>query len=146
MPSFREMTAWISALVILGFYGNFLLHASEHGDPEVTLGGLAGTVIAIIVVEVTLIIILAITSPRADQRVDERDRLIDAKAYRNAYFVLASGIFFATAYSLVPELASIVESLNLPPSTALAHMLVASFVAAELMHFGSLIVYYRAGV
>jgi hypothetical protein len=146
MPSFRELSAWISALIILGFYGSFLAGIAQHTDPDATLGALAGIVVAIIVVEIVLMVALAIFTRRGDQIADERDRLIAAKAYRNAYFIVASGIFFAIVYSLVPDLARLVEALNLPPATILAHMLVISLVSAELVNYASRILYYRSGV
>lgn len=144
--SFRELSAWVSALVVLVFYGLFLSRISQHQDPGETLGALAGVVVAIVVVEIVLMVGLAIFTRREDQRADERDRLIAARAYRNAYFVVASGLFFAIVYSLVPELDSLVAQLRLPPATALAHLLVASLVVAELVNYASRILYYRAGV
>ncbi len=146
MPSFKELTAWVSLAVILFFYGSFFLHTADHVDADTTLRSLAGMVATLVVIEIILMIVLGIFSGREDQSTDERDRLIGAKAYRNAYFIVAAGITFAIFYSLVPDLSKAVDGLGLPPATILAHLLVLSLVAAEAVNFGSRIVYYRAGV
>lgn len=144
--SFRELTAWASGLIILGFYGNFLLHAPEHTDPEATSAALIRVVIAMVLVEVIVMIVLAAVHARSDQRADERDTAIAAKSYRNSYFVMATGVFFAIVYTIGPDLTRLFETPGLPHDIAMMHLLLLAFVLAELVNFGSRILYYRTGV
>ena len=63
---------------------------------------------------------------------DERDRLIEARAYRNGYFVLASGAVWGICLGLtgVPN----------------ARILLAVLVAAEVATWATQLYLYRRGV
>lgn len=100
--SFREKTAWISILSMAGIYGYYfwsLVHAGPQGRAQ--FGGLLGTIIALVVVQVVLTIVVAVFNPKDAQTPrDEREKLIELKSTRVAYAGLATAIalaiFFAT--------------------------------------------------
>jgi hypothetical protein len=88
--SFHEKTAWISLVSIGGIYGAYFWSIFRHGSRA---GGLLGTVIALVIVQVVLTIVVAAFTPKdANRPRDERERLIDLRATRLAYAGLATGI------------------------------------------------------
>ena len=135
--SFREKTAWISLISMAGIYGLYFWSAvrsrAQGGSGNLT--GLAGTVVAIVVVQTVLTIIVAIFDPKDAQAPrDERDRMIDLKSARFAYFALAGSV--ACAVSVAAIYPSFIFSTN-----ALLFVL----VAAEVLRSGCQIVQYRRG-
>ena len=91
--SYQEMSILGSLLAIVVVYGYYF--ASVLGDASrAEFGGgnvarLVFTVVAIVVIEIVYHIVLALES-KAEPK-DERDILIECKAYRNAYFLLTAG-------------------------------------------------------
>ncbi len=135
--SFREKSAWISAVLITLFLAMFfapVLGGHLHGIQAMHRFLLA--VVTFVALEIILHAVIAIRSPR-DARApkDERERLIALKANRIAYYVL-----------LVGTLSSIF-SIHLG---AHAHQIVGyafmSIVISELVRFVSIIVFHRRGV
>src|ERR1043166_7932506 len=105
--SFREKSAWISLVCLLVFSGIWFAHfvrveafaGASHHEALWFLG----TVVALIVLEISLHIAIAIQSPReARTPKDERERLIDMKASRVAFYVLLAGAFVSIAPLHVP--------------------------------------------
>jgi uncharacterized membrane protein YfcA len=133
--SFREKTAWISMLSMLGIYGFYfwsILHAGlpTHGFH---LGGLLQTTVALVVVQVVLTIAVAITVPReAKAPRDEREKLIDLKAARVAYAGLATGVVFACFFAAFD-----------PPILFNANALLFILVTAEILRSTCQVVQYR---
>ncbi len=101
--SFREKSAWISFVVILaafGFYfGDLAAHMLRVGYPHRNFAALfLLLLIAVVMLEVVLHFLIRIRSPAdAGAPRDERDRLIDLKAARIAFFVLMVGAFLSIA-------------------------------------------------
>lgn len=118
--SYRELSNWISALALLvagGIYfhrvfeqvlaGVPLSHGAILGFGIVMIALLVAieVVFHILVAGIQVIILLRNPDQRGDQSVeavmdepmDERDRLIDAKASRNGYYVLDIGGLMAAA-------------------------------------------------
>src|SRR5438128_8560999 len=96
--SFREKSAWISlvafAVGFLVYFRNVIrVIVGEHPTdpvPELVLLG------AMILVTIVLQLTMALRSPNeARTPKDERERLIDLKATRPAFFVLLLSAFFA---------------------------------------------------
>jgi len=107
-----------------------------------SLGRLIFTVIAIIVIEIVYHIVLAIEG--GVERKDERDILIESKAYRNAYLVLATGASLVITYAIVAGLAGATR-IPLTPFLAV-NVLLLFMVIAELTHALTQLFYYRRGV
>ena len=92
--SFREKSAWISLLSMSGIYGIYfwsVMHSGSQGG-GFRFGGLLGTIIALVVVQVVLTVAVAVFKPsEAKAPRDERDKLIELRAMRVAYAGLADG-------------------------------------------------------
>ena len=135
--SFREKSAWISLLSMLGIYGLYywsVLRSSPHAD-HVQSDNLLETIIALIVVQTVLTIAVAIFAPKdAKAPRDERDRLIGLKATRFAYAALATSVAFACFFA----------AFN-PPIVFNTNALLFILVVAEILRSGCQIVQYRRG-
>ena len=81
--------------------------------------------------------------------VDERDKLIDTKSYRNSYWILCIGAWFILM-QLLFEAAGIwsnsYHTLVFTSPTYIAHLLLLFFVLSEVIHFSTQLFYYRKGV
>ncbi len=128
--TFRERTAWIALLSTAVIYGAYF-RAAPAGILD--FARLSATIVALVVVQVVLIIVMAIFSPKDAQAPrDERDQLIDLRANRIAYYVLASGVVLACLAG------AIALPFALTPNTLLFVL-----VIAELLRLGAQIVQYR---
>ena len=98
--SFREKTAWISMLSMAGIYG-YYFWTVVHAGPQTggsQFGGLLGTIIALVVVQVVLTVAVAVFNPKDAQAPrDEREKLIELRSTRVAYAGLATGTSCAGA-------------------------------------------------
>jgi len=132
---FREKTAWISLVSMAGIYGAYfwsVVHSRRHGE-GVQFGGLLGTVIALVVVQVVLTIVVAAFAPKdAQAPQDEREKLIALRATRVAYAGLATGIAFACFFGAFK-----------PPIVFNANSLLFILVVCEIMRSGCQIIQYR---
>jgi hypothetical protein len=135
--SFREKSAWISMLSMSGIYG-FYFWSVIHAGPQAHgfhLGGLLGTIIALVVLETGLTVAVAIFKPReAKAPRDEREKLIELRAMRVAYSGLASGIALACFFG----------AFN-PPILFGTNALLFILVTAEIMRSACQIIQYRRG-
>lgn len=133
----------VAMVVVYSIYFAGTLRDMGRGDfGGSSLGRLIGTVIAIVVIEIVYHIALAIEG--GVERKDERDILIESKAYRNGYFALASGAGLVIAYFIVAGLAG---ATRIPLTPFLAVNLVLLFmVIAELTKSLTQLFYYRRGV
>ena len=136
--SFREKCAWISLIVILGVFGLYFWDLATHvlgsGYPHRNYGGLfVLLVVAVVVLEVVLRILVAIRSPSdAKAPRDERDRLINLKAARIAFYVLMVGAFAS------------IGTIHAGATTGLmANSMLFAIWIAELSRLGSQVVLYR---
>lgn len=134
--SFREKTAWISLISIVGIYAWYfwsVLHSPKLGGPH--YGSLLGTVIALAIVQTVLTTAVAIFAPReARAPRDEREKLIDMRATRFAYAVLAGSIACACFFA----------GFN-PPVIFSTNALLFILVLAEILRSGGQILQYRRG-
>jgi len=101
--TYREKRIWINLVTQLIVYA---VYYYELWRGNVTIGSLIVVVVAIIVLQIILHIVLAMTDRPYPK--DERDIAIERSAYRNAYFVLAGALFCAmtllAVHALNPEL------------------------------------------
>lgn len=134
---FRVKSAGVSLVTILivgcYYFANLLtLLPSGEGVPEGALNLMITTILLIIVVEAVLQIILFIGAGQIEKRTGHDDS-IAARASRNAYLVLTLGVF-ATLGSMFVGFA-LFEVISI---------LLLAFMVAEVVKFGSQIVYYRS--
>ncbi len=138
LPSFEERSVWVqlfSLLAVLGGYfavsGWMLSRGIEHIGPYVPL-----FIVATVLLVVVLVLghIGAAVVGKAEKR-DERDRLIGWRAESNSSWLLGAGVFCAItalAFGIQP--------------VWIAHLLLASLFASELLKLSLQVVYYRRGV
>jgi hypothetical protein len=132
--SFREKIAWITLVSMSVIYGLYFWSV-VHPGAGIHFGGLLGTIIVLILVQVVLGIALAITTPNdAKAPRDERDKLIDLRAARVAYAGLASGIALACFFSAFT-----------PPINFDMNALLFILVTAEVLRCSYQIFQYRRG-
>ena len=150
--SFREKSIAASlllTLVLFAYYFSkvFKVLAADSSESVQNLPAvLIGVVVMMVVVEAVFHTVIAIAA-RGNDRDDERDRLIEAKATRIAYFVLVAGcvttIGHATLSGLFPE--RVAPSVLANPIMT-ANLVLFSFILAEITGFTMQLVYYRRGV
>src|SRR5262245_47413661 len=133
--SFREKSAWISFICLLIFTGFWIAHflrIEPLGHNE--FAWFLATVAALVALEVGLHVAISIQSPGdAKTPKDERERLIDMKASRIAFYVLLVGTFVSIA------------TLHIPGTTrfTMVHCLLGSILFALLTRFATQIVLHR---
>lgn len=135
--SFREKSAWISVLsmsVIYGIYFWSVIHGGSKGG-RFHFGGLLGTIITLVILQVVLTIVVAIFSPKDAQAPrDERDKLIELRAMRVAYAGLATSVALACFFGAFD-----------PPIVFNTNSLLFILVTAEILRCSCQIVQYRRG-
>jgi len=135
--SFREKSAWISILSMSGIYAFYFWSVVRTGSLTggAHFGGMLVTVVALVVVQIVLTVAVAVFTPReAKAPPDERDRLIELRATRVAYAVLAGSIACACFFGAFT-----------PPIIFNTNALLFILVMAELMRSACQIVQYRRG-
>jgi fatty acid desaturase len=131
--SFREKSAWISLISMAGIYGLYFWPMFRSGHGRSFTGGLLGTVIALIIVQIILHIAVAVFDPKSAQAPrDERERLIELKATSFAYAGLATAVAFAIFFAAFD-----------PPLIFGANSLLFILVVTEIMRCGFQIFQYR---
>jgi len=137
--SFREKSAWISLVLLLGIFGTYFWNSQrvlagrlDHDD-FFRIGVIL--IVLFVVLEIVLHVLVAIQSPKeARTPKDERERLIEMKATTVAFHVLVAG-----------GLLSIATIHFGWGSYAITQHVLLSIVVAELVKFGGQIAYYRRG-
>jgi hypothetical protein len=135
--SFREKTAWISALSMSGIYGFYfwsVIYSKQHAGGFHF--GLLEAIIALVALQVAMTITVATLAPReAKAPCDERDKLINLRAMRVAYSGLATGVAVACFFGTFD-----------PPILFNTNALLFVLVTAELLRVVCQIIQYRRGV
>jgi hypothetical protein len=135
--SFREKSAWVSFFCLLVFGGVWfrtvvrveLYHVREP-NPLLAFASLLG---AFVLAEIVLHIVIAARDPKeARTPKDERERLIDLKAARVAFYVLMAGAWLSIA----------TLHLNFD-RLRMADSVLGAIIVAELAKFATEIVLYR---
>lgn len=144
--SFREKSTWVTFLLLLTsfgiYFGNafFVLHGRhDHlgGQPTPNLVHLFVALIAgFVMLEIITHVVFAWRSPQeAKTPRDERERLIELKSMRPAFYVLLVGAFLA------------IGTLHLGTTTFhMAHSILLVVWVAELVRYGMQLYYFRRGV
>ncbi len=143
--SFREKSLWVMLVSLIGAFGMYFTGAvnwyrtsagSTPGAPVDVMPSQVGLfVVAVVVIVVAAIIGHALVAI-ADRRTgtDERDAVIALKGTRNGACVLASGVFLALCGALVTD-----------GNFVVTHVLLASWVLAQLVEIASQLVLQRRG-
>ena len=118
--TYQEKSIWGQLIATLVVYGRYFI----SGSP----GSLAGTIVLLVIIQIVAQIAIAVAN-RPEPK-DERDRLIDAKAYRAGYLLLVTGTILCM---------NIVVS---PTVNALLMALVASEAGKSITQ----LYYYRRGI
>ena len=138
----RELEAWVMVLGAIVISGWVWWDSSRNGVP----GDLSGAawkmvwavgytiVFNIIAMIVGNILFAIVTGGRelADEKADERDRLINSKAMRNGYFVMSIGVLGVLIW----------QGLGLPPTLG-PYALFGICMLAGAIYAASQLVYYR---
>ncbi|MDQ6913310.1 MAG: hypothetical protein M3128_10600 [Verrucomicrobiota bacterium] len=147
--SFREKSAWITLLLLLAVYGPYFIHISHLAqNGELSLPALVKIFISALFLQIIVAVIahVAISIGRRVEAKDERDRAIEAKAFRNGYFVFISAISCAAIGILMlspfPEPAANSGWLS---GAGISQILLLCMVLAEITKYGTHVVCYRRG-
>jgi small-conductance mechanosensitive channel len=140
MMSFREKTAWVTlcaiVIVSLMYWFHMPTPFQPHPAPRV-LHAMGASLVAYLVIEATAWLVLRWRNPQ-DARLpkDEREKLIDLKAVRIAYYVFAAG-----------ALAGIFVTLHMVMAgpVAVGMVVFMAFVLSQIAKHAGRIVYYRRG-
>ncbi len=138
--TFQEKSLWaslITTIVLFSVY--FILAFQIILDPEIgdlpqrfSIGALFTiAIIVFVIIEAVVHILLAIIE--RPEKEDERARYISLKATRNGAVVLAIGVwlcFAALAFTTIAPM-------------FIAHLLLSSFIIAEIIRFSSQLIYFR---
>lgn len=139
--SFHEKSAWAMGLILIAgmvFYFNTVAGMSAGLD------GVAPPVLPVVVVYVIVIVVLsiaghimiAISKPsEADDTMDERDKLIAARAGNVSGVVLAVGLLGALGIYLFNY-----------DGNLLFHAAFGSLMLSQITEYAARIIYYRGGV
>jgi hypothetical protein len=133
-------------VVVYGYYFATVLRKVTRPEFDSgSLGRLMLAVIAIIVIEIGYHIVLVFESKPEPK--DERDTLIECKAYRNAYFLLATGSGLVITWVIVAGLVrdAAPTRVVLTPFITV-NLVLFAMVLAELIKFLTQLFYYRWGV
>jgi len=147
--SYQEKSIAGSLAATLLVYGNYFGGSIVHwinGVPDDNrVARLLGTVAMLVVIEVIYQIVIAVVDRPAPK--DERDRLIDGKANRNAYALLTFGVAAVFTCIMISEgiSASTWSPLQLT-QFLLAQAMLAALVAADAVKGVTQLYYYRAGL
>ena len=144
MP-FREKSAWISLVTMLVVFGAFfgavagdVLPAS--GVP--TVHYLILSVLAVIVLQLVLkLVARSLAQADAASPKDERERLIELKATRIAFYVLVGAVLLGVFLVIHTPVAG----GPFPGSPRLGLAMVACIVLADVVRSAAQIVYFRRG-
>ena len=138
--SFREKTAWVTlcAILLVSLIYFLRMPSPWEAHPQLQIvHAMGASVVAYLLIELTAWLVLRWRHPRdAREPKDERERLIDLKAIRIAYYALATGSLLAIFVTL--HLAH-----NGPVAVGMSVFL--AFVLSQVVKHAARIVYYRRG-
>lgn len=143
--SYQEKSAWVclaATLVVFVPYFTYIFML-----PVATLTGatLAAGIAAVVAMIVITAVGHAVIALQTEDKRDERDVLIETKSYRNAYWVLATGVMVVAAALYLrafnPALAA-----NTPLLMLAANAILLCFVLAEVTSRIRQIVLYRKAI
>lgn len=144
--TFQEKSLWVSLLSIGVLYGYYFYEVAS-GAQEPSLSAMLWTMIGIIVLLIVVEIVChaVIGSFHAPEKLDERDRLIEARAGRISHFMLAAGVVVVLGRMVIGGALQEADATLQIPLFETANMLLFVLVVSELVHIGGRIFFYRRG-
>ena len=148
--SFRDLTITVELLItgyVLYFYATELLTASTvmREDPSWVSGLLLKVVVISIIVSIAGRVLLDFVSDdNVDKPLDERQRLIALAGLKPAYWVLQSGVCIAI-FQYTAEAHGWPQGATIAVPFLALHILVVSFLLAELVGYGTQLVQAHRG-
>jgi len=137
----RTVNFLILTLVIYGFYfARVRRNAGQSQFAGEALQALIVAVVAIIGIEILYRLVAPPAGVQPEAK-DERDSLIELKAYRNAYFAYGTGAFLVISAVIAAGLAHISVTPFLMVNLVLLFM-----VVAEVVKFVTQLLYYTGGL
>jgi len=135
--SLKEKTAWVSLLATLLIYGNYFLDVGLKIDPATPTNAfmmkMITVVVGVIIVNIVGNIIANISSYKdSDEKYDERDRLIRARAGDISGNVLGVGVVIASGQLFYNGTA-----------IEIVHWVLLSLVVSEIVNNATKIAHYR---
>jgi small-conductance mechanosensitive channel len=138
--SFREKTAWVTLCAIVAVSLLYVFHLPTPFVPNPTLHvvhAMGASVLAYLAIEIIAWLVLRWRYPRdAREPKDEREKLIDLKAIRIAYYVLAAasltGIFITLHVANAGDV-------------AMGMAVFLAFLLSQVVKHAVRIAYYRRG-
>ena len=145
--SYQEKSILGSVLALVVVFGYYFASSVSRPGPGRSSRGNGGpalvAVIAIVVIEIVYHIVLALESKPEPK--DERDVLIEGKAYRNAYFLLGGGTFLGIVGSSMAAYADAAPAYR-SNDFLIVNLVLLIMVVADLMKFLTQLFYYRRGL
>ena len=137
--SFREKSALVTLIVLVIAVVSYAGRALRHPPANVILAmpGLIGAMVAVIGIMILshIILVIAVGPREARRPSDERDRLIMLASRRNWGWVGVAGLWMI-----------LMLAVTAASQLTIAYAALGLFVLAELVMYGSQLVYYRRGV
>lgn len=130
---YREKSIWGTLITTLGFCGWIVWHSRQNH----TMKSIIGAVLSVIIIQIFVAIFVAVSSRR--EPVDERDRIIEYKSFRVAYYVLAVFGFTWLAWEHVIGMAGVA-------GVPMAALFLAILGVAEIVRLSVQLFFYRTGV
>lgn len=147
--SYQEKIIAASVAASLLVYGEYFAESVSlwrEGVPDTdAVSRLVTTMVLLVIVEVVYHVVIAMMDRPVPK--DERDRLIDANAHRNAYVALVASVVLILSHILfaesLPELAWYSPALT---PFLLAQTMLAALVAADVVKGATKLYFYRKGL
>ena len=133
--SFHEKSLWVTFVGLLaafGWYFGRVLPAASVDVMPPQVGTFVMAVVLLVMTQVAGHTVIAIVDRRPET--DERERLIQLRGTRNGAYVLAAGVFLSLCTAVLTE-----------GNFRFAHVLLGSWVMAQLVETGSQLVLHRRG-
>jgi amino acid transporter len=133
--SFREKSLWLMLVTLVASFGFYFATVLPPSAADVVPQQVVLFVIAVVMLVIMQIVghvLIAIVDRR--EETDERDRLIELKGTRNASYVLATGVFVALCAAMVTD-----------GNFVFTHLLLASWVLAQMVEIGSQLFLHQRG-
>ncbi|MDQ3069962.1 MAG: hypothetical protein M3R55_09570 [Acidobacteriota bacterium] len=138
--SFQEKSLWLVLSSLVVAYGCYFYQAFANMGPldaaadvqphQIAL--FTAAVVLLVIMQVAGHVVIAMVDRRSDT--DERDRLIGLEGTRNGAYVLAAGVFCSLCVALATE-----------GNFIFTHLLLGSWVLAQLVETASQLVLHRRG-
>ena len=133
--SFQEKSLWLMLVSLAVVFGAYFRLALPLRTPDVNpanVGLFVAAVVVLVIAQIAGHLIVALFD--RDDRTDERDRLIALKGTRNGGYVLATGVFLALCTAVATT-----------GNFVTAHVLLASWVLAQMVEIATQLWHYRRG-